>query len=142
MEIRPGDKAPNPAARDLPPPPPDVQRTPPDPDFPSGVLSIVIHQINNLERQNLAGNSSKEREGQAGQDTDEPSEQSDNLPSAYCEIILNDDLIYKTCVVPLLMSVVPDQYSYCSRVKQYTSMPFFEVSPIWLSVFNVLSHCI
>ncbi|KIY63684.1 hypothetical protein CYLTODRAFT_493697 [Cylindrobasidium torrendii FP15055 ss-10] len=107
-EIRPGDKAPNPGARDLPPPPPDVQRTRPDPDFPSGVLSVVIHQINNLERQNLGGTSGKEREGQAGQDTDDPSEQSANLPSAYCEIIINDDLVYKT------------------RVKQYTTMPFFE----------------
>ncbi|KAF8578018.1 hypothetical protein K439DRAFT_1363416 [Ramaria rubella] len=108
MEMRPGDLAPNPAAHDLPPPPPDVQRTPPDPAFPSGVLSVVIHQINNLERQNLKGTSGKEREGQAGQDTDEASEQSQNLPCAYCEIIINDDLIYKT------------------RVKQYTTMPFFE----------------
>ncbi|PBK93314.1 hypothetical protein ARMGADRAFT_1013004 [Armillaria gallica] len=108
MEMRPGDVAPNPAAKDLPPPPPDVQRTPPDPSYPSGILSVIIHQINNLELQNLSGAGGKEREGQAGQDTDEPSEQSDNLPSAYCEIILNDDMVYKT------------------RVKQYTSMPFFE----------------
>ncbi|KAK0239435.1 hypothetical protein EDD85DRAFT_821894 [Armillaria nabsnona] len=108
MEMRPGDVAPNPAAKDLPPPPPDVQRTPPDPEYPSGILSVIIHQINNLELQNLSGAGGKEREGQAGQDTDEPSEQSDNLPSAYCEIILNDDMVYKT------------------RVKQYTSMPFFE----------------
>ncbi|KAF5369071.1 hypothetical protein D9758_002979 [Tetrapyrgos nigripes] len=107
MEMRPGDKAPNPGARDLPPPPPDVRRTPPDPAFPNGILSVVVHQINNLERQNLRGNTG-EREGQAGQDTDDPSEQNSNLPSAYVEIIVNDDLVYKT------------------RVKQYTSMPFFE----------------
>ncbi|KAG8820265.1 hypothetical protein FRC19_009016 [Serendipita sp. 401] len=54
------------------------------------------------------GASGAAREGQAGQDTDEPSEQGNNLPSGYCEIIINDDLVYKT------------------RVKQYTSMPFFE----------------
>ncbi|KAG9019015.1 hypothetical protein FRB90_007187 [Tulasnella sp. 427] len=107
MEMRPGDKAPNPASHDLPPPPPDVQRTPPDPKWPSGILSVVVHQINNLERQNLKGNTG-DREGQAGQDTDEPSEEGSNLPSAYCEIIVNDDLVYKT------------------RVKQYSSMPFFE----------------
>ncbi|KZV88102.1 hypothetical protein EXIGLDRAFT_839449 [Exidia glandulosa HHB12029] len=107
MEMLPGDKAPNPAAQDLPPPPPDVQRTPPDPEWPSGVLSIVVHQINNLERQNLRGTNG-DREGQAGQDTDEPSEEGSNLPSAYCEIVVNDDLVYKT------------------RVKQYSSMPFFE----------------
>ncbi|KAF8513153.1 hypothetical protein BU17DRAFT_77267 [Hysterangium stoloniferum] len=97
-----------PAARDLPPPQPDIQRTLPEAEYPSGILSVVIHRINNLERQNLKGTTSKDREGQAGQDTDEPSEQSSNLPSAYCEIIINDDLIYKT------------------RVKQYTTMPFFE----------------
>ncbi|KAG8793911.1 hypothetical protein FRC17_008364, partial [Serendipita sp. 399] len=108
MEMRPGDKAPNPAAKDGPPPPADVQRTPPDSRYPSGILSVVIHQINNLERQNLKGASGNNREGQAGQDTDEPSEQGSNLPSGYCEIIINDDLVYKT------------------RVKQYSSMPFFE----------------
>jgi hypothetical protein len=32
---------------------------------------------------------------QAGQDTDEASEQDSNLPSAYCEIILNDDMVFK-----------------------------------------------
>ncbi|CAE6349629.1 unnamed protein product [Rhizoctonia solani] len=108
MEMRPGDKGPNPAKRDLPPPPPDVSRTPPDPAYPSGILKVVVHQINNLERQNLFGTSGKEREGQAGQDTDEPSEQGGNLPSGYCELIVNDDMIYKT------------------RVKQYTTQPFFE----------------
>jgi Ca2+-dependent lipid-binding protein len=96
MEMYPGDKAPNPAARDGPPPPPDVKRTPPDSKHPSGILSVIIHQINNLERQNLKGASGNNREGEAGQDTDEPSEQSSNLPSGYCEIIINDDMVYKT----------------------------------------------
>jgi len=105
MEMRPHDKAPNPAAHDLPPPPPLIQRTPPDPKWPSGILSVIVHQINNLERQNLKGTTG-EREGQAGQDTDEASEQGGNLPSAYCEIVVNDDLIYKTYVLShlLLMS--------------------------------------
>ncbi|KAK4332138.1 hypothetical protein RTBOTA2_000307 [Rhodotorula toruloides] len=44
----------------------------------------------------------------AGQDTDEASEQNGNLPSAYCEIVVNDDLCYRT------------------RVKQYTTFPFYE----------------
>ncbi|KAG8694302.1 hypothetical protein FRC09_009939, partial [Ceratobasidium sp. 395] len=62
MEMLPGDKAPMPAKRDLPPPPADVSRTPPDPAYPSGILKILIHQINNLERQNLTGTSGNERE--------------------------------------------------------------------------------
>jgi len=81
---------------------------PPDPSYPAGVLSVIVHQINNLERQNLKGASGKDREGKAGQDTSDASEQTDNLPSAYCELVVNDDLVYKT------------------RVKQYTSMPFYE----------------
>ncbi|OCF41030.1 C2 domain-containing protein [Kwoniella heveanensis CBS 569] len=107
MEMMPHDAAPNPAKKDLPPPPPDVQKTKPDPKWPSGVLSIILHQINNLERQNLEGKSG-DREGEAGQDTDEPSEQSENLPSGYGEFLVNDDMVYKT------------------RVKQYTTNPYFE----------------
>ncbi|KAK8844773.1 hypothetical protein IAR55_006623 [Kwoniella newhampshirensis] len=107
MEMMPQDSAPNPAKKDLPPPPPDVQKTKPDPKWPSGVLSIILHQVNNLERQNLSG-ASGDREGEAGQDTDEPSEQSDNLPSGYGEFLVNDDMVYKT------------------RVKQYTTNPYFE----------------
>ncbi|ODN73711.1 hypothetical protein, variant 1, partial [Cryptococcus amylolentus CBS 6039] len=107
MEMHPADVAPNPAKKDLPPPPPDVQKTKPDPKWPSGVLSVILHQVNNLERQNLKG-ASGDREGEAGQDTDQPSEQSDNLPSGYGEFIVNDDLVYKT------------------RVKQYSTNPYFE----------------
>ena len=62
----------------------DATRTPPDPRYPSGIFSIVIHQINNLERQNLTGKKGAHREGQAGQDTDDPSEAEGNLPSS-CE---------------------------------------------------------
>lgn len=35
---------------------------------------------------------------QAGQDTDAPEEEGANLPSAYCEIIVNDDILFKTRV--------------------------------------------
>ncbi|KAL1405327.1 hypothetical protein Q8F55_008956 [Vanrija albida] len=107
-EMHPYDAAPNPAKEDLPPPEPDLTKTRPDPHWPSGVLSIVLHQVNNLERQHLEGKSGKEREGEAGQDTDDPSEQTENLPSGYGEFIVNDELIYKT------------------RVKQYAINPYFE----------------
>jgi len=45
MEMMPNDAAPHPAQKDLPPPPPDVQKTKPDPKWPSGVLSIILHQV-------------------------------------------------------------------------------------------------
>ena len=60
-----------------------------------------------VERQDIKTTSGN-REGQAGQDTAEPAQEGENLPSSYCEIIINDDMIYKT------------------RVKQYSSMPYFE----------------
>ncbi|THG95827.1 hypothetical protein EW026_g5890 [Hermanssonia centrifuga] len=85
----------------------DALRTPPDPTIPTGILSVMIHQINNLERQDIKGTTGT-REGQTGQDTSEPAEEGEHLPNSYCEIILNDDMIYKT------------------RVKQYSSMPYFE----------------
>jgi hypothetical protein len=85
----------------------DVLRIPPDPNVPTGILSVIIHQINNLERQDIKGNTGS-REGQAGQDTSEPAQEGSNLPNSYCEIIINDDMVYKT------------------RVKQYSSMPYFE----------------
>lgn len=107
-EMLPGDKAPNPARDYPPPPPPDVAKTRPDDAWPSGVLSIILHQVNNLERQQLEGKSGSDREGEAGQDTDDPSEQTKNLPCGYGEFIVNDELCYKT------------------RVKQYTTNPYFD----------------
>ncbi|KAI5450049.1 hypothetical protein NCC49_003811 [Naganishia albida] len=107
MEMKPNDAAPNPAKKDLPPPPPDVQKTHPDPEYPSGVFNLTIHHAINVERQDLTGRKG-DREGQAGQDTDDPTQQNDNLPSPYCEVIVNDDLVFKT------------------RVKQYSTQPFFE----------------
>ncbi|GAA5990859.1 hypothetical protein JCM10908_000050 [Rhodotorula pacifica] len=86
----------------------DASRTPPDPQYPAGVLSVIVHNIFGLERQNLSGRKGNIREGQSGQDTDEPSEQDSNLPSSYVEICVDDSLQFKT------------------RVKQYSNMPFFE----------------
>jgi len=37
--------APNPAKKDLPPPPPDILKTRPDPEYPSGVLNVTIHHV-------------------------------------------------------------------------------------------------
>ena len=108
MEMRPNDQAPNPAAKDGPPPPPAATRTRPDPRWKSGVLSVIVHHINNLEKRDLKGTSGKEREGRAGQDTDVAEEQVSNLPSSYFELIINDDVCFK------------------SRVSQYSSMPYFE----------------
>ncbi|KAJ9480274.1 hypothetical protein PHBOTO_003500 [Pseudozyma hubeiensis] len=82
---------------------------PPDPQYPSGILSIIVHHISGLENREVEkGVMGKEREGTAGQDVDAKAGEGKALPSGYVEFIVNDDIVYKT------------------RVKQYTNMPFYE----------------
>ncbi|KAI5121834.1 hypothetical protein M0805_003268 [Coniferiporia weirii] len=80
--------------------------TPPDPDWPSGILSVQIHEIRDLKLRmegretSLLGRGKKE--GQKGQDYDgEEQEEGSDLPSSYCTIVINDNLIYSTRVKPI-----------------------------------------
>ncbi|KAM0815265.1 putative C2 domain-containing protein [Seiridium cardinale] len=78
-----------------------VTHTPPDPLWPSGVLSVVVHQIVNLELENMKGSEGGKRKGgkeyEPARDAGEVKEEaSKKLPSAYCTVLLNDDLVYKT----------------------------------------------
>ncbi|KOS18903.1 Meiotically up-regulated protein [Escovopsis weberi] len=77
-----------------------VIHTPPDPLWPSGILSIVVHQIVGLEFANMNGSNGDRR----GKDYESArpeagaveEEQGKNLPSSYCTILVNDELVYKT----------------------------------------------
>ncbi|KAI0532227.1 hypothetical protein GGR58DRAFT_490955 [Xylaria digitata] len=78
-----------------------VTHTPPDPLFPSGILSVVIHQIVSLELANVKGSQGGKRKGgkeyEPARDAGEIKEEAaKTLPSAYCTICLNDELAYKT----------------------------------------------
>ncbi|XXG97691.1 hypothetical protein Hte_003998 [Hypoxylon texense] len=78
-----------------------VVHTPADPLWPSGILSIVAHQIVNLELANVKGSEGGKRKGgkeyEPARDAGEIKEEtSKKLPSAYCTIHLNDELVYKT----------------------------------------------
>jgi hypothetical protein len=86
---------------------PDVTRIPPDPAYPSGILSVQIHNIVGLERHIVSGSkgSSGVRRGEA--QTTQEEEEGQNLPSGFCSIILDYQKIYRT------------------RVKPMTSKPFF-----------------
>lgn len=73
-----------------------VTSTPPDPLWPSGILSIVVHQIVNLELANIKG-SYGNRKGREyapakpfGENTEE---EGDSLPTSYVKITLNDELV-------------------------------------------------
>ncbi|KAI5850247.1 hypothetical protein DFP73DRAFT_508523 [Morchella snyderi] len=79
---------------------------PPDPAFPAGILSIQIHNIIALERHSTTGSKGRPASRRGGTSNIEE-EEADNLPSAYCSIILDQEKIYKT------------------RVKPMTSKPFF-----------------
>ena len=76
-----------------------VAHTPPDPLWPSGICSVIVHQIVNLELENIKGSDGK-RKGreyeparEAGEGTEEESK---TLPSSYCTILFNDQLVYRT----------------------------------------------
>lgn len=75
---------------------------PPLEEYPSGILSVHIHNITGLEVQNLQ----KEDKGDDGDNEDE-AEQSNDMPDSYCTIVLNHKKIYK------------------SRTKPKNSKPFF-----------------
>ena len=73
--------------------------TPPDPEYPSGILSMQVHEIRDLavrkegrERKSLATKGAGKkvghgREGEKGQDgEDQPEEEAEGLPSSYCEM--------------------------------------------------------
>ncbi|EFX06372.1 c2 domain containing protein [Grosmannia clavigera kw1407] len=89
-----------------------VMYTPPDPLWPSGILSIVVHQIVGLELENIRGSDgnrkNKEYEPARPEAGELKEEQGKKLPSAYCTIIINDELVYKT------------------RTKVVSSRPIFE----------------
>ncbi|KAH6640712.1 hypothetical protein F5144DRAFT_609655 [Chaetomium tenue] len=91
-----------------------VVHTPPDPLWPSGVLSVVVHQIVNLELENVKGSRGGKRSGGREYEPARPEageikeEQGKKLPSAYCTVLVNDELVYKT------------------RTKVVSSRPIFE----------------
>lgn len=77
-----------------------IMHTPPDPLFPSGIVSVIVHQIVNLEVKDRTGTYYKRKNGKEyspGQKTGENTqEEGGKLPSSYCTIALNDQLIYRT----------------------------------------------
>ncbi|KAF2277636.1 uncharacterized protein EI97DRAFT_432495 [Westerdykella ornata] len=76
-----------------------VMHTPPDPLWPSGICSVVVHQIVNLELENVKGSigNRKGREYEPAKPYGEATEETGgNLPTSYCTILFNDTLVYKT----------------------------------------------
>ncbi|KAF3112864.1 hypothetical protein TWF569_000529 [Orbilia oligospora] len=77
---------------------------PPPQDFPSGILSIQIHQISSLTLQQHSTSRTHHNE------SIEESEEGSDLPSSYCTVTINHRKVYKT------------------RVKPKSSIPFFNAA--------------
>lgn len=69
---------------------------PPNQEFPSGILSVQIHNITGLEIQKLQ----KQDKGDEESDGDQETETGDDMPDSYCNIILNHKNIYRTRTKP------------------------------------------
>ncbi|KAK7996457.1 hypothetical protein PG989_004497 [Apiospora arundinis] len=65
-------------------------------EFPSGILAIQIHEATGLE---IRAHHNADRTNQ-GTEVDDEVEEGEELPSAYCNIILNHEKIYRTRVKP------------------------------------------
>ncbi|KAI9728490.1 MAG: hypothetical protein M1828_003892 [Chrysothrix sp. TS-e1954] len=71
-----------------------VSDSPPLEEYPSGILSIQIHQILGLQLEDISGHASNDRE------QDQLEGHQSDLPNSYCTVTLNHQRIYKTRVKP------------------------------------------
>ncbi|KAL5122024.1 hypothetical protein ACEQ8H_000240 [Pleosporales sp. CAS-2024a] len=69
--------------------------SPPSQDYPSGILSIQIHEITGLSLEVL----NKDRNRHDAKATEQEDE-GDDLPSSYCTVILNHQKVFKTRTKP------------------------------------------
>ncbi|KXT06313.1 hypothetical protein AC578_9198 [Pseudocercospora eumusae] len=68
---------------------------PPPEDYPSGIFSIVVHQITGLELE-MQGKSEVDKKA----NHEDEEEEGENLPSAYCTVIINHKKVFKTRTKP------------------------------------------
>jgi len=70
-----------------------ISAPPPD-EYPSGILSLVVHNITGLELEKLS------KEDSTSDFQDEEQETGDSLPSSYCNVIINHRKVFKTRTKP------------------------------------------
>ncbi|ORY77377.1 C2 domain protein [Protomyces lactucae-debilis] len=74
-----------------------ITTTPPDPTLPTGICSVLIHQIDNLEVHRPSGSFGSYEPWTPAQITGENTdEEGDRLPSSYCTVLCNDQLVFRT----------------------------------------------
>lgn len=95
---------------------------PPPEGYPSGIFSIQIHQITGLSLETLR----KDRKND-GTDASDEEEEGEDLPSAYCTVIVNHSKAFKTRVKP--KNAKP---FYNAGVERY--IPNWETAEVYISV--------
>lgn len=70
--------------------------SPPPHEYPSGILSIQIHQVIGLELEVI----NKNRDSNNDKADEQEDDGGDDLPSSYCNIILNHEKVYRTRTKP------------------------------------------
>jgi len=73
-----------------------ISQSPPDSNYPSGIVSIQIHQITSLELERH----NRPRDPDVSDSEDQEDEGSDHLPDSYCTLILNHREVFRTRTKP------------------------------------------
>ncbi|KAF2280898.1 meiotically up-regulated gene 190 protein [Westerdykella ornata] len=102
--------------------------SPPSKEYRSGILSIQIHQITGLELEAL--NKKKASKNDSASDEEE---EGDDLPSAYCTVILNHQKVFKTRTKP--KNSKPFFNAGCERF-----IPDLESAELHISVRDARPH--
>jgi len=112
-----------------------VMHTPPDPLWPSGICSIIVHQIVNLELENIKGSNGnrKGREYEPAKSYGESTEETGkNLPTSYCTILFNDELV---CSLTTLAKIQANSHRSIALARRQSA-----VSPSSMLELNGLSE--
>jgi len=73
-----------------------ISQSPPSADYPSGILSVVIHQITNLELEKM----NHSRDPAESEESENDDDQSDNLPDSYATLMINHKQVFRTRTKP------------------------------------------
>lgn len=116
----------------------DAQNTVPDPNLPSGILGLTIHQAINVQVDNpnkkSMGHVKVQRQDDDGEDHAEEEEVSiDYIPSLFATADINDELVYRTRV-----KSITNQPTFNSSTETY--IRDWRIATLTLSVWDTRKH--
>ncbi|RDW56364.1 C2-containing protein [Coleophoma crateriformis] len=116
----------------------DARNTVPDPNLPSGILGLTIHQAINIQVENTnnksMGHVQVQKQNDDGEDAAEQEEVSvDYIPSLYATADINDELVYRTRV-----KSITNQPTFNSSTETYVRD--WRLATLTLSVWDTQKH--